>query len=504
MAPLLDLAHASDSAHALDLAPGPRDLAPDDLGAETGDLRPRPADLSSADVETGAGDVEPDGCVPVDGAPQLDRWGGDARVVLEATGFFRTERLCGRWWLVTPEGHPFYSLGVNATGPRGEASQVDGRRPYEESVRALYPDMEAWADEATRRLRSWGLNTAGAWSDNGLLGPRMAYTPILYLAGSDWELGTLPDYFDPAWEASVAQRAAQVERWVDDPNVLGYFLDNELRWGADWRGAETLLQVYLALPAEAPGKAEAVDLLLEHGGGLAAVNEVLGTALADRGAALRAVDGWDALGWDAAGPAAELVDAFLRHTAQRYFTVTTAAVRAADPNHLVLGNREVSVMTRREVYLAAAPHVDLLSVNAYTFRPGVAEAALALSGAEDPSDGLAAVHAATGLPLLISEFGFRAADAGLPNSWPPIYPTLPTQADRAAAFEGYARRQQELPWIVGYHWFAWVDQPPDGRFDGEDNNWGLVGLDDAPYEALTAAMERRSASVWERLEVPSR
>ncbi len=243
MAPLLDLAHASDTAHALDLAPGPRDLAPDDLGAETGDLRPRPADLSSADVETGAGDVEPDGCVPVDGAPQLDRWGGDARVVLEATGFFRTERLCGRWWLVTPEGHPFYSLGVNATGPRGEASQVDGRRPYEESVRALYPDMEAWADEATRRLRSWGLNTAGAWSDNGLLGPRMAYTPILYLAGSDWERGTLPDYFAPAWEASVAQRAAQVERWVDDPNVLGYFLDNELRWGAHWRGAATLLQV---------------------------------------------------------------------------------------------------------------------------------------------------------------------------------------------------------------------------------------------------------------------
>ena len=26
---------------------------------------------------------------------------------------------------------------------------------------------------------------------------------------------------------------------------------------------------------------------------------------------------------------------------------------------------------------------------------------------------------------------------------------------------------------------------PEGRFDGEDNNWGLVSESDTPYQALT-------------------
>ena len=445
----------------------------------------------------------PPGCERPQGPYEPDPWGGDLRVARAATGFFRTELLCGRWWFITPAGHPFYSVGVNAAGPRGEASQVDGRRPYEESVQGLYPDLASWAETSAGRLRSWGINTAGAWSDAGLLGPHMAYTPILYLAGADWQQGTLADYFDPAWEEGVRAGAARAAGWADDPNLLGYFLDNELRWGADWRGGETLLQVYLALPEDAPGKAEAVDLLLGELGDIDGLNETLGTALPDRAAALAATEGWHALGWDARGLPAELVSRFVGHAAQRYFSVTTAAVRAADPNHLILGNREVSVMTRREVYLAAAPHVDVLSVNSYVFVDGVAAAALILSGAEDPGDGFAAVHAATGLPLLISEFGFRAADAGLANSWPPIYPTLATQADRADAFEAYARHHQGLPWVLGYHWFAWVDQPLDGRFDGEDNNWGLVGLDDTPYALLTETMQRVNGELWQTLLRPA-
>ena len=31
---------------------------------------------------------------------------------LRATGFFRAEKVGGKWWLVDPEGHLFFSLGV--------------------------------------------------------------------------------------------------------------------------------------------------------------------------------------------------------------------------------------------------------------------------------------------------------------------------------------------------------------------------------------------------------
>jgi hypothetical protein len=36
-----------------------------------------------------------------------------------ATGYFRTARWNGRWWLVTPEGHGSFSIGIDAIAPSG-------------------------------------------------------------------------------------------------------------------------------------------------------------------------------------------------------------------------------------------------------------------------------------------------------------------------------------------------------------------------------------------------
>ena len=225
-------------------------------------------------------------------------------------------------------------------------------------------------------------------------------------------------------------------------------------------------------------------MLLDELGSVEACNTALGTDFGDRDAML-AETTWDALDGGSSDAEAELTTAFLELAAERYFSFTTETIRQADPDHLVLGNREVSVMVRAEVWEAAARHVDVLSSNNYVFVDGIAEAALNISGGLDPAGFLEAQHELTGKPILITEFGFRAADAGLPNSWPPIYPTLESQADRADAFEDYVQEAQATPWIVGAHWFAWVDQPPEGRFDGEDNNWGLVSEQDQPYELLT-------------------
>ena len=59
----------------------------------------------------------------------------------------------------------------------------------------------------------------------------------------------------------------------------------------------------------------------------------------------------------------------------------------------------------------------------------------------DPADSFRAFHEVTGLPVMISEFGVRGDDAGLPNSWPPplLFYTVDTQERRADYFEGIAR-----------------------------------------------------------------
>lgn len=434
-------------------------------------------------------------CAPVAGTPTLTAWGGDARAAFDATGFFRTEARCDRWWLVDPDGGAFYSFGVNAVTRTPSASQVTGTSAYTDAVATAYADEEAWAVAIADRFSAWGLNTVGSWSDTALFNSRLPTTKNLSLSGGDWESGTVADWWDPAWEADVEARvAAGVE--PGNPYVLGYFLDNEIRWGTDWRGNETLVELYLDLPATAPGKAVAAEALYARFGDLAAINAAFGTSYADNDALLAATS------WAAASTDDTLVSAFLTTAADRYFGFTTAAIRALDPDHLVLGNRESAPVTRREVYDAQAPVVDVVSINSYVYDEGIVSLAMQLSGSVDPAGYVAALAPDLDRPFLVSEFGFRAADSGLPNSWPPFYPEYETQADRADAFEAYATAAHDAPWVIGYHWFELVDQPAEGRFDGEDNNWGLLTEGDAPYEAVTQRMAEVNPRVFGNLEAP--
>ncbi|WLH36902.1 beta-galactosidase [Pseudomonas sp. FP2196] len=65
----------------------------------------------------------------------LDKFGGWSKgPAFKASGFFRTEKRDGRWYLVTPEGHPFYSLGVNTISPEVNQTYVAGREWMFESL----------------------------------------------------------------------------------------------------------------------------------------------------------------------------------------------------------------------------------------------------------------------------------------------------------------------------------------------------------------------------------
>lgn len=60
--------------------------------------------------------------------PQLDGFGGWLKgPQLEATGFFRVAKHEGRWYLVTPEGHPFFSLGMNTVSSGNSRTYIEGR-----------------------------------------------------------------------------------------------------------------------------------------------------------------------------------------------------------------------------------------------------------------------------------------------------------------------------------------------------------------------------------------
>lgn len=59
-------------------------------------------------------------------------------------------------------------------------------------------------------------------------------------------------------------------------------------------------------------------------------------------------------------------------------------------------------------------------------------------------------HEVTGLPVLMSEFGFRARDSALPNT-KGAGPLVMTQTERAAAYRDYTSKLVSLPFVIGYH-----------------------------------------------------
>ena len=59
-----------------------------------------------------------------------DRYGGwAAGPRLEATGFFRTQKHAGKWWLVDPEGRLFFSHGIDCVA-RGDTTPIDDRAAW--------------------------------------------------------------------------------------------------------------------------------------------------------------------------------------------------------------------------------------------------------------------------------------------------------------------------------------------------------------------------------------
>ena len=136
--------------------------------------------------------------------------------------------------------------------------------------------LPIWRRTALERLRAWGFNTIGNWSEPRLLErhempyvvPIHAYGNFARVSsGSDW-WGKMPDPFDPAFAAALDALAAKAaSTYRQDPYLIGYFVDNELAWGlgnaVDPRLRDGLAVETLRLGATGPAKLAFVAQLTE-------------------------------------------------------------------------------------------------------------------------------------------------------------------------------------------------------------------------------------------------
>ncbi len=402
---------------------------------------------------------------------ELDAYGGWANAPeslgpCEPDAYFRVAKRAGAWWFITPEGNPFVSKGVTDVNYLGATLQADG---FHDVIVAKYGAEDVWAAAAEKRLLDWGFNTIGPWSSHSMT-ERMSHAYIILDMGGHAPRhpgAVVTDYYAPDFldhcAAMVDQRA---KPHVEDRNLIGYFLDNEIVWGADhFLTNKSLLRLYAEFPAGAPGRTEALRFARETAASLDRFNAAWQTDISD----------WqqlETLSTETFEPKTDeahaVTEAFMLQVFHHYATVTSAALRAVDPNHLILGCRFHNY-PGDTLYEAAAQYFDVIAMAFYEARPSVIE--------------IDAVYERVDKPALIEEWTFKSDDSGITNPLFGIYaPVVRTMQERALAYEHYVETFMRRPYGIGYHWYKWMDNPvlPGSRVTGD--NCGLLNQNDEPYQ----------------------
>lgn len=453
------------------------------------------------------------------GPANWDEWGGWKNGPrLKATGFFRTEKVDGKWWLVTPRGSLFWSYGPTGVSAGGEGSPVTSKEHWFEELpspdgpaaphwssgrgaRFMYyqdgkdwrafsfsglnaerkygPDWrEATAEALHFRMRNWGMNTMANWSDPVVY--RKRKTPyVVAVSSAPLKLDHFPDVFDPEFQRSVnAAMDREKGTTAGDPWNLGYFVDNELTWGASRGGARAVQGALKASPGSGTKKAFVAHLKKAYHE-IGALNIAWGSAHAS----------WEALLESRALPEPQ-TEAFKTDCAnfgllmtEKYFSTVRAAVKRVAPNNLYLGCRFHGHIDRSIVEIAAK-YCDVIGYNIY----------------ERPAGRLNQYRGVVDAPFIVGEFGVTSDLAQTP--W---RGQLLTQqpGERLAEMERWLAEGFAHPALVGAHFFQFRDQPLSARPDGEATLRGFLDVGDSPHFDLVQLNRKLAYRLYEiRGETP--
>ncbi|MBC9866850.1 MAG: agarase [Opitutae bacterium] len=268
---------------------------------------------------------------------------------LDAKGFFTLGQVDGHWLLITPDGKPFFTLGLNHIDP--------ATLRYPENIHLWRDKYDgstlSWIKESVApNLKAWGFNTVG-WVQEVTV-PKwqhsrpftvdeyraldMPYCHLLpFLESHQWEKHTVHyDFRSSDWKEWCDYVArSHCSELSEDPNLIGYFYSDCPVWvhqrpENEWRGPIFDPE---RLKSEA-GRKELKDL------------------------------------------------------AHQYYKTTHDVIRRYDQHHLILGDRyEANAPLPMEVVNAAIPYVDVLSFQDFN----------------NPVKHLEEWHKKTGKPVLLAD-----------------------------------------------------------------------------------------------------
>ncbi len=385
--------------------------------------------------------------------PRFSQYGGDASRQWKASGFFRTERIDGRWWIIDPTGHPYVTAAVNSVRA---GQSANNKQAFDKA----FGSPGTWISKTQMVFEQGGFTGAGSWSEVDVIRQhnQTARKPIVYTTmlgfltafERDWkknhtnvEIPAVPLLIlEPTFAQFCRDHARQAETYRADANLLGHFSDNEIAFSAP------LLEQ--ALKSQSlPAYTLATDWLQKRKANTAALSA------ADK-------------------------DEFLGYVAGVYYQAVATALKANDPNHLYLGTRlHANAKYNPAIFAAAEPYVDMISINFYGhWRPTASSFEKWATWSQKP--------------FFITEFYTKAADTGMTNKsgagW-----LVKTQQDRGIHYQNFCLALLQAKNCVGWHWFRYQDNDPaDLTADpsNNDSNKGIVDTQYQPYDALLLPMKK--------------
>lgn len=389
------------------------------------------------------------------------KYGGYKQKRVDATGFFRTEQIDGKWWFVDPEGYLFLSLGVDCVhpSPGGLAKEVDKRENMFKELpprdlfpaKDLYPHDysfglwnlyrrygESYSGKANemviRRMERWGINTIANWSSSDIMNMnRKAFVTSMRTAGVEGRLMGLADVYTPDFREKLNEAMRNsVGRDKNNPWVIGFFVGNEPAWiGNEERVCNIILD-----GIDCPIKTKLSEYISTH------------------------------------GKSSESCKRFVWDTFEIFIQAVKEAQQKYAPHHLNLGYRFGNLNEiEEELLLICSKAFDILSFNSYALEPSKEMMDRALR--------------VTNLPMIIGEYHFGTVDRGMAQSlW-----QVDSQEERGVAYRYYTEQAYSHPGLIGTAYFQWADQDITGRRnDGENYNCGLIDVTDRPYKYQVEAM----------------
>lgn len=403
--------------------------------------------------------------------PVTSVYGGWKDWKKDATGFFRTEKVDDRWWIIDPDGYPYIHRAVVAFNPGKSEKQ-------KEVFDKKYRSIAHWADMESKMLKDYGFNGTGAWTNVDAvrdMNQPLVYTIIvspmgaykkdhLKKFGGKYEEAGWQGYrfdlamvFDKEFDKYVKEAIEPIAKYKDDKYLLGYFTDNELPWVFD-----ALDRHLLKLGEKEQGHITAKKWLRERKGKDISVNEITD---ADRAA-------------------------FTAFYFDTYMQKVTHALRQADPNHMYLGcrfnqDKNKQELTNPEIFKVAGKYMDIVSINHYRKW-------------EPDQECLNKWGEWADKPFLITEWYTKAEDSGLPNNTGAGW-LVHTQHDRGLFYQNFTIGLLQNKNCVGWHWFKYMDNDPDDVTtdpSNRDSNKGVVDRYFNPYTPLLDQMKEVNTQTY--------